>query len=178
VVPVLTVGAACARVSSRREVSVLQASFGRALLGGLVGWVALTLVMVMAPLMGVPPMSIPSMLGGMFGVNSLVFGWIMHLMIGLVLGLVYAYRIAPHFSGAPWLRGLLYSLLPWLVLMVVIAPVLPVLNPMLAKMPPGFFFANIGFMAIMGTLIAHLVYGVVLGAIVGAPSFTRQEPLA
>lgn len=45
-------------------------------------------------------MRIPQMLDGMFGVNSVAFSWVMHLMIGLVLGLIYAYGLAPRIDGA------------------------------------------------------------------------------
>lgn len=148
---------------------MVRVSFGRALLAGFLGWLALTLVMVMAPLMGVPPMSIPAMLGGMFGLNSVAFGWVAHLMIGLGLGLIYAYWVQPHLGGAGWVRGLVYSLLPWLVMMVIVAPMLPLVDPMVAAHPVGLFFADMGIMATMGTLIAHLVYGTVLGAVYGVP---------
>ncbi len=121
----------------------------------------------MAPLMGAPKMDLPAVLGGMFGINSLAFGWIMHFVIGIVLALIYAYWLVDRLAGAPWLRGLTFSILPWLVMMVVIAPLLPALNPMMAKMPPGFFLANIGIMAAIGSLIGHLIWGAVLGAVYG-----------
>ena len=66
-----------------------------------------------------------------------------------------------------WLRGLLFGLVPWIVMMVMVAPMLPMLNPSMAKMPPGFFFANLGVGAIMGSLVAHLIFGAVLGAVYG-----------
>jgi hypothetical protein len=147
----------------------LRKDLGRALLAGFVGWVVFTLVLLMAPLMGVPPMNVPQMLGGMFGMNSLFMGWVMHLMIGLALGAIYVYWFADWLPGAPWARGLLFGVAPWLVMMAMVAPMLPALDPMLAKMPPGFFFANMGLMAIMGSLVAHLAYGVVTGAVYGAP---------
>ena len=141
--------------------------FGRALLAGFVAWVVFTIVLYMAPLMGLPAMNVPAMLGGMFGMNSIALGWIMHLMIGLILALVYVYWLARFLPGQGWLRGLLFGLVPWIVMMVMVAPMLPMLNPSMAKMPPGFFFANLGAGAIMGSLVAHLIFGAVLGAIYG-----------
>ncbi len=149
---------------------MIKVSFGKALLAGFVGWVVMTIVLLMAPLMGVPKMSIPAMLGGMFGLNSIALGWVMHLMIGLVFGIVYAYWLEPHLTGPGWFKGLKFSLIPWIVLMVIVAPMMPMVDPMIRAMPPGFFFANMGLMATMGTLVAHLAYGVVLGAMYGTPS--------
>lgn len=156
----------------------VRKDFGRALLAGLIGWAVFTTVLFMAPLMGVPPMNVPQMLGGMFGMNSLAVGWILHLMIGLALGVIYVYGFAERLAGAPWLRGMLFGIAPWLIMMAVVAPMLPVLDPMLAKMPPGFFFANMGAMAVMGSLIAHLLYGLVTGAVYGKPLPVAVHPAA
>jgi uncharacterized protein DUF6789 len=144
-----------------------QHRFGQAIKAGLIAWIVFTLVLYMAPLMGVPKMDVPAMLGGMFGLNSVALGWVMHLMIGLVLAFVYAYWFVDLVGGAPWVRGLTFGVLPWLAMMIVIAPMLPVLNPMLAKMPPGVFLANMGILAPMGSLLGHLIWGTVLGAVYG-----------
>jgi uncharacterized membrane protein YagU involved in acid resistance len=151
-----------------------QHRFGQAIKAGLIAWVVFTLVLYMAPLMGVPKMDVPAMLGGMFGLNSLALGWVMHLMIGVVLALIYAYWFADVAGGAPWVRGLTFGMLPWLAMMVVIAPMLPVVNPMLAKMPPGVFLANMGIMASVGSLIGHLIWGAVLGAVYGGVEVRRR----
>lgn len=148
--------------------------FGRALSAGFIAWIAFNLVMAMAPLMGVD-MNVPAMLGGMFGMNSLAMGWVLHLMIGLILGLIYAYGLASHLPGAPWVRGLLYGILPWLAMMVVVAPMLPLVSPSMSKMPPGFFLANMGMIAPVGGLIAHLVFGAVLGAMYGAADVAHGD---
>ncbi len=144
-----------------------QYRFGQAIKAGIIAWIFFTLVLYMAPLMGVPKMDVPAMLAGMFGMNNLAFGWMMHLVVGLVLGRIYAYWFVDRVGGAPWVRGLAFGVLPWLAMMVVVAPMLPVLNPMLAKMPPGLFLANMGIMAPMGSLIGHLIWGAVLGAVYG-----------
>lgn len=145
----------------------MRKDFSRALLAGLLGWVAFTAVLFMAPRMGLPPMNVPRMLGGMFGINSLAMGWALHLMVGLGLGVIYAYGFSERLPGAAWLRGMLFGLVPWLFMMVVLAPMLPAVDPMLARMPPGFFFVNMGLMAVMGSLIAHLIFGLVIGAVYG-----------
>lgn len=153
-------------------------SFGRALLAGFIAWVVFTAVLFMAPAMGLPAMNVPAMLGGMFGMNSLFIGWIMHLMIGLLLALGYVYWLGRYLPGAGWLRGLLFGIIPWLMMMIIIAPMLPILNPSLAKMPPGFFFANLGAAATMASLMAHLIFGLVLGAVYGGVTVTSGRTAA
>lgn len=131
-----------------------------------------TLLLEMAPAMGLPAMNVPAMLGGMFGMNSLAVGWMMHFVIGVGLIVLYAYVFAERLSGPAWLRGLQFAVLPWLIMMVMVAPMLGILDPMLAKMPPGFFMIHLGAMASIGSLVVHLIYGAVGGAVygyVGAP---------
>jgi hypothetical protein len=114
-----------------------QHRFWQAIKAGIAAWIVFTLVLYIAPLMGVPKMDVPAMLGGMFELNNLGFGWMMHLAIGLMLALIYAYWFVDLVGGVPWVRGLTFGVLPWLAMMVVIAPMLPLLNPMMTRMPPG-----------------------------------------
>lgn len=152
--------------------------FGRALLAGLVATVVFTLLLELAPAMGLPPMNVPALLGGMFGLNSLALGWMMHLVISVGLVVVYAYGFARRLAGPAWLRGLQFGVLPWLVMMVMIAPLLGVLDPMLAKTPPGFFMLHMGAMAPLASLMAHLIYGAVGGAVYGYTGVARRMATA
>ena len=137
-----------------------------------------TLLLEMAPAMGLPKMNVPAMLGDMFGMNSLLVGWMMHFVIGVGLIILYAYVFADRFSGPAWLRGLQFAVLPWLVMMVMLAPMLGILDPMMSKMPPGFFLIHIGVMAPIGSLVVHLIYGAVGGAVYGYAGATRRAATA
>jgi hypothetical protein len=64
------------------------------------------------------------------------------------------------------------------VRLVAIAPMLPMLNPMLAKTPPGFFLANMGIIGPIGSLIGHLIWGTVLGAVYGGGVEVRERAVA
>jgi uncharacterized membrane protein YagU involved in acid resistance len=108
----------------------------------------------MAPLMGIPAMNPAAMLAGAMG-GSVVLGWLGHLMIGTILALIYA-ALAPRLPGAPWIRGALYGLAPWLLAQLVVIPMM--------GMP---FFSGSATLA-MGSLVGHLVYGAVVGAAYGA----------
>jgi uncharacterized membrane protein YagU involved in acid resistance len=126
----------------------------RAVLGGLAGTAAMTVLMLMAPLMGLPPMNIGKMLGSvMGGVEAL--GWVAHLMIGTVLAIVYAAVFAGRLRGGPTTRGAAYALLPWLIAQVVVMPM----------MGAGFFSGSA--LVAGASLMGHLVYGAVLGVVYG-----------
>lgn len=78
-----------------------------------------------------------------------------HLAVGLIFAVVYAYFFAPVLPGPPAVRGMLFSLGPWLLSLVVLLPLLG----------GGFFGANLqaGPLPVLGNLILHLVYGATLG---------------
>ncbi len=155
-------------------VTLAAVNVPRALLAGLAGTVAFTLLLYAAPLMGLPPMNLPTMLGTMFVANpaaAFLPGLAMHLMIGLVLALGYALVFARVLPGAPWLRGALYGLVPWLLAMAVVMPMMALVHPMVraGAMPaPGFFLSGMGtVLAPLGSLMGHLVYGALVGAVYG-----------
>ncbi|MGH7540555.1 MAG: DUF6789 family protein [Gemmatimonadota bacterium] len=125
---------------------------GRAIAAGIIGTAVMTIVGVwIAPLMGMPAMNPAEMLAGVMG-GSLVLGWLGHFMIGTVLALIYVV-VAPALAGPPVVRGALYGIAPFLLAQIVVMPV----------MGMG-LFAGSAVMA-MGSLIGHLVYGGVVGAV-------------
>ncbi len=127
---------------------------GNAVAGGILGTAVMTAVGVwVAPLMGMPAMNPARMLAEPMG-GSMALGWIAHFMIGTILALIYAV-VAPRLVGAPALRGALYGIAPFLVAQIVVMPMM--------GMP---LFAGSAVMA-MGSLIGHLVYGAVVGAVYG-----------
>jgi uncharacterized membrane protein YagU involved in acid resistance len=127
----------------------------KAIGGGVVATLAMTAVAVfVAPMMGMPPMNPAEMLAGRMG-DSIVMGWIGHLMIGVTLALIYAILVSSHLPGPPTVRGMLFGLAPWLLAQLAVMPM----------MGMGLFSGSMQMA--MGSLIGHLVYGAVLGAVVG-----------
>ena len=126
----------------------------RAVIAGLAGTAAMTAMMLMAPMMGMPPMNIGRMLGSVMG-GSVVLGWIAHFMIGTVLAVLYAHFFARRVPGPVALRGAAFSLIPWLMAQMVVMPM----------MGAGFFSGSIVIAA--GSLMGHVIYGLVLGAVYG-----------
>jgi len=131
----------------------------RALLAGLVATAAMTfMAYFVAPVMLGHPMDIAQMLSGLAG-GSWAIGMLMHLMNGIVvfplIYLIVLYRFLP---GAPWLKGILWGVVLWLSLEIVIQPMTGA----------GVFSVNEGgAKAVMAALVAHLIYGVLMGAITG-----------
>lgn len=126
----------------------------RAIVGGLAATAVMTALMLMAPAMGLPPMSIGAMLGSLMG-GSLFLGWMAHFVIGTVLAVIYAAGFARRLPGPAFVRGALYGLAPWIVAQLVVMPM----------MGAGPFGGSFG--AGFGSLMGHLVYGAVLGGIYG-----------
>lgn len=131
-------------------------NWGKAVVAGLVGAVVMTAIgLWVAPMMGIPRMNPAEMLAGAMGGNALL-GWLGHFMIGSILAVIYA-AVAPALPGPPAVRGAIYGLAPWLVAMLMVMPMM--------GMPA---FGGAAAVA-MGSLIGHLVYGAVVGAIYGRP---------
>lgn len=132
----------------------MKTNMGRAAAAGIAGTLVMTAVgLWIAPLMGIPAMNPAQMLAGAMG-GSTLLGWMAHLMIGVVLAIGYAV-VAPWLPGASALRGAIYALAPFLAAQTMVMPMM--------GMP---LFSGSAALA-AGSLIGHLVYGMVVGAVYG-----------
>jgi uncharacterized membrane protein YagU involved in acid resistance len=84
----------------------------------------------------------------------MMLGWAGHFMIGTVLAVIYA-GVGSNLPGPALARGVIFSLAPWLMAQVAVMPMM--------GMP---LFSGDAKMA-MGSLVGHVLYGVVLGLIYG-----------
>ncbi len=140
----------------------MKPNTGKAILGGLVGTGLMTLMMYfVAPMMLGRPMDIAAMLGSMMG-NNWMMGMMVHFVNGTVIfPLIYVFLLYKLLPGAPWLRGILWGAVLWLLAQVVVMPM----------MGGGLFSSEMGgMMAVMGSLIGHAIYGAALGGITGGPA--------
>ncbi len=83
----------------------------------------------------------------------------LHLALGLFWACVYAFLLEPRLPGDDWQRGALFSLVPWLLSLVVF---LPLAGGGLLGIDLG-----AGPLPVLGNLLLHLVYGVTLGELYG-----------
>ena len=135
-----------------------------AVISGLVGTIAISVVMAMAPLMGMPKMDIVGMLSTMFGKPNKVLGWMMHFMMGVVFALIYAFLWSIGIGSASWLSGLIFGAVHWLVvgLMMAMIPVMHVGIKNGDVEAPGLWMTNQGgFLAFIGGLMGHMIFGLV-----------------
>ena len=134
----------------------MQRNWTRAAIGGVIGTLVMTAVgLWIAPMMGIPRMNPADMLAGAMG-GSIAIGWAAHLLIGVILALGYA-LVAPFLVGPPAVRGAIYAIAPWLVAQVAVMP-----------MMGAPLFSGSAVLA-MGSLLGHLIYGAVVGAVYGSP---------
>lgn len=145
-------------VSERKDIA--HPSPGNAILGGFIGTVVMTLMMYwIAPMMLGKPMDVAAMLGSVLG-GSWTMGMLMHLANGSVIfPLIYAYFLYRALPGTPWVKGVLFGLILWFLSQSVVTPM----------MGGGFFSAKAGgLMAVMASLVAHVIYGALLGGGAGS----------
>lgn len=147
----------------------MKPNLGRAVLGGLVGTLAITFLMYAGgPMMGLPRMDIAAMLGGMLGGWGM--GMAMHVLNGVVIfPVVYALVLFAQLPGSPALKGVLWGVILWALAQIVVMPM----------MGAGLFGLKMGgIMPAFGSLMGHLVYGVLLGSIAGHAHAQGQQRAA
>jgi len=131
---------------------------------GIVGTMAISMVMALGPKMGLPKMDIVGMLSTMFGKPNRTLGWIMHLMMGVIFALIYAFLWSLGIGSASWFIGLLFGIGHWLVVGVMFA-LIPMMHAGIKSgevAKPGLWMTNQGgLMAFVGGLMGHMVFGIV-----------------
>jgi len=105
-------------------------SVRNALVAGMFGTVAMTVLMYGWPLLGLPRMDIMSTLGNVFplDISPYLMGSLIHFGIGVSMGLIYALFFESMLPGPGWLRGALFSLLPWVFAITLLGPSLQIAN--------------------------------------------------
>jgi len=125
---------------------------------GLVGTLAMTVLMLVAPMMGMPKMDMGNMLGAMNPIMTMPYwlGWVMHFIIGVMLTFMYSALVINKLPSSGWKRGAIWGLIPFFITQIAVMPM----------MGSGFFTGG-NMNMIMGSLLGHLVYGVVVGIMYG-----------
>lgn len=147
------------------------------LLWGFVATIVLTTVMAVSQELGLSRMSIPFMLGTMVTPDrnrAPFLGFLLHLVFGWMFALLYALAFESWGRATWWLGGLV-GLVHALAVLAAVLPLLPGIHPRMASEhhgpeptrglePPGFLGLNYGGRTPLVTLLAHVVYGALLGA--------------
>jgi len=142
-----------------------------AIVAGAVGTAVFSMVIAMAPRMGMPRMAIWEMLGSMFdkdGNNTL--GWVAHFMMGVIFAIIYAALWSAGVGSVSVGSGVLFGVVHWLAVGLVMGAV-PMMHAGIRAgtvQAPGVYMMSAGgVMAFMGGLIGHVVYGVVVALVYG-----------
>ena len=123
----------------------------KSLLAGVIGTIIMTIVMMIAPMMGMPKMSPPAMLAGMMNM-PLGMGWIIHFIIGVMFAFTYTYLFAPKVKiGNIFLKGAVFGFVVFVfaqIMMAIMGAMLP-----MPKMEGSMMLIMIG------SIIGHVIYG-------------------
>lgn len=147
--------------------------YANGVIAAFVATIVLSAIMLMKSAMGLmPQLNVIQMLTEM-GTNyvglpaSPAIGWIMHFFIGSIMwGLIFA-ATASMWPGSSYLaKGASFSVAAWLLMMIVAMPMAGA----------GFFGMGLGVMAPIATLILHVIYGLVLGAVFGRLESRKHHP--
>jgi hypothetical protein len=148
---------------------------------GLVATSVLTAVMIAAQMAGLTRLDLPLVLGTLVTPDpdrARVAGFFIHLAAGQGFALGYA-GIFALLGQATWWIGALLGLLHVAVALTVILPLLPGVHPRMASSragltttaalePPGLLGLNYGIQTPAVAVAAHVMYGAVLGLLLGA----------
>ncbi len=143
---------------------------GKALVAGIIGGVAMTLLAWLARQMGIG-MDAEMMLGTMVsspGNAAWLIGFAMHMMLSVAIAFIYAWGFerVTHRAGA--VVGLGFAVIH-VFLAGMVMGMIPAMHPMIPEqMPaPGAFMANMGTTFVALFVIEHLMFGTIVGAMYG-----------
>ncbi len=134
----------------------MRLNYTKVIGAGIAGTLVMTGVgLFVAPMMGLMKMNPADMLAMQMG-HGAIFGWMAHLMIGVVLATLFASVANTRLPGPAPIRGALFAVAPWLMAQVAVMPM----------MGMGFFSGSVP--VAMGSLVGHLMYGAVIGMVIGS----------
>jgi hypothetical protein len=160
-------------------------SWWGALAGGLIGTVVLTTGLRLAAEVGWTRMDIPLLLGTMLTSDrdrASLFGYTLHFVNGLIFSAGYAFVFWAT-GHAGWLfgaaLGVVHAAFAGTALVNLL---LPAVHPRMGSRwtdaeetpilePPGFMLMNYGRRTMLGTIVAHVLYGAIIGGFAGDFSF-------
>ncbi|HEX5473060.1 MAG TPA: hypothetical protein VFX12_00245 [Vicinamibacterales bacterium] len=153
-------------------------NFGGILLAGFAATILLTTIMSASQGLGFTRMSMPFLLGTIFTPGrdrAMVFGVAAHFVNGMVFALLYG-AIFHELGWANTLLGAAMGLVHGFFLLTIGMLILPGIHPHMVSeyygptpnrllQPPGFLALHYGRGTPVSTLIAHVIYGAILGAL-------------
>jgi hypothetical protein len=155
---------------------------GGAIAGGFVGTLILTTAVRTGNELGLTRIDLPFLLGTVFTGDrwrAKALGYALHFAAGLVFAMIY-FGVFEALGFASWWLGAAFGALHGLASGTIIVNVmLPAVHPRMGTSlsaadtapllePPGFLMLNYGVSTPVLSVIAHVAYGAVVGAFIGA----------
>lgn len=152
--------------------------------GGFAGTLAMTTLLRVASEVGLTRIDIPFLLGTAVSVNrtrAKVLGYAMHFAAGLLFSIVY-YALFAAINRSGWWLGALFGVFHALFAGTTLVNILlPFVHPRMGTPttgadstpllePPGFMLMNYGRSSPVVTLVAHVVYGALVGGFTELPT--------
>jgi len=146
------------------------------LLWGFASTVVLTSILAVSQGFGMTRMNIPYLLGTIFTSNrdrAKLIGFVLHFLNGWIFSLIYV--AAFEVTGiSTWWFGALIGLVHATFVLTLALPILPALHPRMANEqfgptvvrqlePPGFLGMHYGIRTPISVLLAHAIFGAILG---------------
>ena len=146
------------------------------MLWGFCATVVLTTCLAASQGLGLSRISIPLILGAALTADrrrANLYGFLLHLVNGWLFAMFYA-LVFESWHRATWWLGAILGLAQALFILAVVMPLLPTIhrrmaseddgpNPTSQLEPPGFLALNYGRHTPIATILAHLLYGAILG---------------
>lgn len=125
----------------------------QAFIGGIIGTAVMTVVMMIAPMMGMPKMNPPEMLSMMMGF-PIVVGWLMHFMIGIIFAMAYAFFFFNFVKKVSnnILKGAIFGFAVFIFAQIMMA-----IMGMMFTMPP---MEGSMILVMVGSIIGHVIFGI------------------
>ena len=152
------------------------------LLWGFVATLVLTTVMAGSQGLRLTRMNLPYMVGSIFTPNrerAKLIGFAVHLVNGWIFSLGYLVAF-DSWGRATWWAGAAIGLVHAIFVLTVGVSLLPSLHPRMASEekgptvtrqlePPGFLALNYGYQTPVSVVLAHVIYGAILGGFYSMP---------
>ncbi len=143
----------------------MENKISSSIIGGIAGTAVITAMMLLANALGLQGIDFGKMLAD-FTHTTPIIGWVMHFLMGTLLAFVYVYFFRDEFQAPYPIRGVIYSIIPFVVTMIILFP-MSVMSAGKTIDSPGVF--------IIATMLAYFAYGYVMGLIAKPKSVTANN---
>jgi uncharacterized membrane protein YagU involved in acid resistance len=156
---------------------IRRVAFDKAVFAGAAGAVAWEVVLRLLLLTGLPLFDLVRVLGTMMLGHAPVWQWwligmLLHMSVGAIWAVFYAYFFWSTFNWRPLWQGIVFSLGPAFLAGFIMVPQMSFMHRLvLSGELPGFglFGSNFGWGGPAAIIFGHLVYGTALGVLYTRP---------